>query len=82
MKNSPIFQMGSLTHLPISATQSRVEANITSDPDDVENADESVAFSVLIHHNKNPSLHELEANALQRALEILTSQHSATPNLN
>jgi hypothetical protein len=75
------FQMQSLTCLPVSASQSRVETNITDDPD-VENADESVAFSVLVHHKKNPSLKELQLSALQRALEILASQHSLASNTN
>ena len=41
MKVVPPFQIRSLTRLPVSATQTRVEANITDDAD-VESADESI----------------------------------------
>ena len=73
MKAAPLFELRSLTRLRISPTQSRVEGNISSDAD-VENADESVAFSVLIEHRKNPSLRVLQSSAFQRALDILASQ--------
>ena len=72
------FELRSLTRLQISPTESRVEGNISSD-DDVENADESVAFSVLISHKKNPSLRDLRSAALQRTLDILASV-SAVPS--
>ena len=39
-----VFRVRSLTPLAISTTQSRIEANITNDYD-VDNSDESVAFS-------------------------------------
>jgi hypothetical protein len=78
MKATPPLELRSLTRLRISQTQSRVEANITNDPN-VENADESVAFSVLIEHKKNPSLRDLRSGALQRAFDILTSQLPAAP---
>jgi hypothetical protein len=80
MKGTPAFELRSLTRLPISPTQSRVETNITSDPD-VEHADESVAFSVLIEHKKNPSLRDLQSSALQRALDILESQRNSQAEL-
>jgi hypothetical protein len=73
MKRAPKFQIRSLTRLPVSATHSRVEVNITDDAD-VENADESVAFSVLISHKANPSRLDLQFAALQRAQDILASQ--------
>jgi hypothetical protein len=78
MKATPAFELRSLTRLRISPTQSRVEANITNDPD-VENADESVAFSLLIHHKKNPSLRDFRSTALQRALDILASHLPVAP---
>jgi hypothetical protein len=74
------FQIRSLTRLPVSATQSRVEGNITDDAD-VENADESVAFSLLIHHKLNPSRQNLQSAALQRAQNILASQRQSTSRL-
>jgi len=80
MKTTPEFELRSLTRLRISPTQSRVEGNITNDPD-VENADESVAFSVLIEHKKNPSLRVLQSSALQRALDILASQKNSQREL-
>jgi hypothetical protein len=73
MKITPTFQIRSLTRQPVSPTQSRVEANITNDVD-VENADESVAFSVMVRHNDNASLQDLQLAALQRAHDILASQ--------
>jgi hypothetical protein len=73
MKPAPTFQIRALTQLPLSPTQSRVEANV-SDNADAENADESVAFSVLIRHGDNPSLQDLQSAALKRARDILASQ--------
>jgi hypothetical protein len=61
MKATPAFELRSLTRRRISPTQSRVEANITNDPD-VENADESVAFSLLIHHKKKSILARLSVH--------------------
>ena len=80
MRAIPLFELRSLTCLPISPTQSRVEANITSDAD-VEHSDESVAFSVLIEHKKNPSPRDLQSGALQRALDILESQRTSQAEL-
>lgn len=68
-----VFRVRSLIPLAVSATQSRIEANITNDYD-IENADESVAFSVLITHRRNATSSEVLSNALQRALYIVSSQ--------
>jgi hypothetical protein len=74
MKVTPTFNVWALTRLPISTTQSRVEVSIT-DNTDVQNSDESIAFSVLIQHKANPSLQNLQYAALKRAQDILASQH-------
>src|ERR1700680_1737156 len=74
MKVTPTFNVRALTRLPISTTQSRVEVSIT-DNTDVQNSDESIAFSVLIQHKANPSLQNLQYAALKRAQDILASQH-------
>jgi hypothetical protein len=73
-----IFQIRSVTCLPISTTQSRVELSIT-DNTDVDNSDESIAFSLLIRHNVNPSRQHLQSAALKRAQNILASQHHTIP---
>jgi hypothetical protein len=75
MKRAPTFHIRSLTHLPLSPTQSRVEANI-ADNADAENADESVAFSVLVRHGDKPSVRDLRSAALKRARDILASQRA------
>ena len=75
MKVLSTFQIRSLVHLPVSPTQSRIEANISNDAD-VEASDESVAFSVLIRHKDNSSPQDLQSIALQRAQDILASQRS------
>jgi hypothetical protein len=80
MKAIPIFRIRSLVHLPISATQSRIEVNISSDPD-VESSDESLAFSFLIQHRTNSSAQEILSVALKRALDILDSQRSAASRM-
>ena len=71
-----IFEIRSMTCLPISTTQSRVELSITDNPD-VENSDESIAFSVLIRHKVNTSPQNLQSAALKRALDILSLQRLA-----
>jgi hypothetical protein len=76
-----IFHVRSLTRLRVSATQSRIEVNISSDAD-VENSDESLAFSVLVHHQRNPSPEEILSIALKRALDILATQCSITSKMN
>jgi hypothetical protein len=67
------FQFRSWVRLRIGATQSQIEANITKDPD-VENADESIAFSLLIQHSENATKEELQVAALKRARDILSPQ--------
>ena len=54
MTDTLAFRIRALTRVPVSPTLSRVEGNITNDSD-VENSDESVAFSVLVRHHKEPS---------------------------
>jgi hypothetical protein len=73
-----IFHIRSMTCLPISTTQSRVELSIT-DNTDVEDSDESIALSLLIRHKVNPSPQNLQSAALKRAQNILASQHHAIP---
>lgn len=70
-----LFQVRSLTNLPVTETRSRVEVNISSDSD-VEDADESVAFSILIDHQTTSSPEEILSIALDRVLTILSSQRS------
>jgi hypothetical protein len=67
------FEIRSLTRIPVSMTESRIEMNITNDPD-VETADESVAFSVLVRHKANASPYTLRSTAIQRAVDILAAQ--------
>jgi len=81
MNATPIFHVRSLTRLRVSATQSRIEVNISNDAD-VENSDESLAFSVLIHHQRNPSPEEILSIALKRAVDILAMQRSMTSKMN
>ena len=80
MKAIPLFLIRSAVHLSVSATQSRIEVSISSDPD-VESSDESLAFSVLIQHRANSSSEELFSIALRRALDILASQRSAASRM-
>jgi hypothetical protein len=47
------FRVNVFVLLSVNPTLTRVEGNVTSDVD-VENADESVAFSLLIQHNHDP----------------------------
>jgi hypothetical protein len=70
------FRIGSLTLLPVSATESRVDMTI-SDNRDPESADESIAFSVLVTHKHVPTLQELELAAVRRVQELLGSQTEA-----
>jgi hypothetical protein len=53
MTNTPPFRVRALTRLIVSPTLSRVEGNITNDSD-VENSDESVAFSVKPDRSRMP----------------------------
>jgi hypothetical protein len=46
------------------------EANITNDPN-VDNAEESIAFSLLIQHSENATKEEIQLAALGRARDIL-----------
>jgi hypothetical protein len=69
------FEIRSLTRLPVSMTESRVEMNVSSDPV-VETADESVAFSVLVRHEPDASLTKLQSTAIRRAIDILTARQS------
>jgi len=73
MRRLRTFEIRSLTRLPVSLTQSRVEMNVSNDPY-VETADESVAFSVLVRHKRNDSLQKLRSTAIQRAIDILAAQ--------
>lgn len=75
MTDTLAFQIRALTRVAVSPMLSRVEGNITNDTD-VENSDESVAFSVLVQHKKQPSHNQLLVLALERAQYILTSQSS------
>jgi uncharacterized protein YpiB (UPF0302 family) len=68
-----LFQVRSLTELPVSETRSRVEVNISNDSD-VENSDESLAFSVVIDHKMTATRKEIFSIAIDRALDILSSQ--------
>jgi hypothetical protein len=81
MKATPTFSMRSLTRLPVSLTLSRIEVNISSNAD-VENSDESVAFSLLVQHRRNSSPQEILSGALERALDILATQRNMASNMN
>jgi hypothetical protein len=65
------FQFRSWVRLRVMATQSQVEGNITNNPD-VDNAEESIAFSLLIQHSKDATQAEIQYAALKRAREILS----------
>jgi len=81
MKAIPIFHIRSVTRLPVSATQSRIEVNISSHAD-VENSDESLAFSLLIQHQTNSSPQKILFIALKRARDILATQRSMASKMN
>jgi hypothetical protein len=76
MERKAKFRIWSLTLLPISATESRVDMSVATSQNP-EDADESVAFSLLIGHTDSPTLRELELEALRRAQDVLASQASA-----
>jgi hypothetical protein len=69
MTDTLAFQIRALTRIAISPTLSRVEGNITNDSD-VERSDESLAFSVLVMHQQQPSQSQLLVLALERAQYI------------
>ena len=73
MERKPEFRIWSLTLLPISATEARVEMSVATSRNP-EDADESVAFSLLIGHNESQTLKELELEGIRRAQDVLASQ--------
>jgi len=80
MGRKPEFRIWSLTLLPISATESRVEMSVATSRNP-EDADESVALSVLIGHKDLPTLQELKSEALRRAQDVLASQYHPLPHV-
>jgi hypothetical protein len=71
--SSSELKVSSITVIPVTATESRIDMTV-GDETSMEDAEESVALSVMIVHKACPTLPELQLMAIRRAQEMLASQ--------
>jgi hypothetical protein len=67
------IRVASITVIPRTATQSRVDMTV-GDEANIDDAEESVALSVMVVHHECPTLQELQLIAIRRAQDLLASQ--------
>ena len=66
-------RVSSITVIPRTPTESRIDMTV-GDEANIEEAEESVAISVMVVHKERPTLQELQLIAIRRAQDMLASQ--------